>query len=138
MHAIAMEGALKLKEISYIHAESYPAGELKHGPIALIDNNMPVVFIVTERGYNKVVSNIQEVRARGGRIIIITTEMNDELKKLLSIIKVAAYAAITENNTSNKVATILCFVFEYTSLRVLPANLQPTDAPRINKPKSIL
>ena len=77
---VALEGALKLKEISYIHAEGYPAAEMKHGPIALIDDNMPVVFIVTERGYEKVISNIQEVRARGGRIIIITTEMNDELK----------------------------------------------------------
>ena len=77
---VALEGALKLKEISYIHAEGYPAAEMKHGPIALIDDNMPVVFIVTEKGYEKVVSNIQEVRARGGRIIIITTEMNAELK----------------------------------------------------------
>ena len=77
---VALEGALKLKEISYIHAEGYPAAEMKHGPIALIDDKMPVVFIVTKRGYEKVVSNIQEVRARGGRIIIITTEMNDELK----------------------------------------------------------
>tara|TARA_Y100001968_G_scaffold40543_1_gene30782 strand:+ start:116 stop:1951 length:1836 start_codon:yes stop_codon:yes gene_type:complete len=76
---VALEGALKLKEISYIHAEGYPAAEMKHGPIALIDNNMPVVFIVTQKGYDKIVSNIQEVRARGGRIIIITTEKNDEL-----------------------------------------------------------
>jgi len=78
---VALEGALKLKEISYIHAEGYPAAEMKHGPIALIDNNMPVVFIVTEKGYNKIVSNIQEVRARGGKIIIITSEMNAELKE---------------------------------------------------------
>ena len=78
---VALEGALKLKEISYIHAEGYPAAEMKHGPIALIDDEMPVVFIVTERGYNKVVSNIQEVRARGGKIIIITSEDNDELNK---------------------------------------------------------
>ena len=77
---VALEGALKLKEISYIHAEGYPAAEMKHGPIALIDDNMPVVFIVTERGYDKIVSNIQEVRTRGGRIIIVTTEMNDELQ----------------------------------------------------------
>ena len=78
---VALEGALKLKEISYIHAEGYPAAEMKHGPIALIDEAMPVVFLLTERGYDKVVSNIQEVRARGGRIIIITTEMNDELQR---------------------------------------------------------
>lgn len=78
---VALEGALKLKEISYIHAEGYPAAEMKHGPIALIDDNMPVVFMVTQRGYGKVISNIQEVRARGGKIIIVTSEMNDELKE---------------------------------------------------------
>ncbi len=81
---VALEGALKLKEISYIHAEGYPAAEMKHGPIALIDDNMPVVFIVTQKGYEKVISNIQEVRARGGTIIIITSEMNDELKEYSS------------------------------------------------------
>jgi len=78
---VALEGALKLKEISYIHAEGYPAAEMKHGPIALIDDNMPVVFIVTDKGYDKIVSNIQEVRARGGKIIIITSEVNAELKE---------------------------------------------------------
>ncbi len=72
---VALEGALKLKEISYIHAEGYPAAEMKHGPIALIDENMPVVFIANRKGaYEKVVSNIQEVKARGGKIIAIVTE----------------------------------------------------------------
>ncbi len=78
---VALEGALKLKEISYIHAEGYPAAEMKHGPIALIDENMPVVFIVTEKGYDKIVSNIQEVKARGGRVIIVTSENRDELSQ---------------------------------------------------------
>ncbi len=75
MHPIALEGALKLKEISYIHAEGYAAGEMKHGPIALIDENMPVV-VIAEQGpvYEKVVSNIEEVRARDGRVIAIATE----------------------------------------------------------------
>ena len=77
---VALEGALKLKEIAYIHAEGYPAAEMKHGPIALIDDDMPVVFIVTEKGYDKVVSNIQEVRARGGKIIIISSVINKELE----------------------------------------------------------
>jgi glucosamine--fructose-6-phosphate aminotransferase (isomerizing) len=68
-----MEGALKLKEISYIHAEGYAAGELKHGPIALIDETMPVIVIApSDRLYEKTVSNMQEVAARGGRIILIT------------------------------------------------------------------
>ncbi len=72
---VALEGALKLKEISYIHAEGYPAAEMKHGPIALIDKDMPVVFIATQdRIYNKIMSNIEEVRARKGRVIAIATE----------------------------------------------------------------
>ena len=78
----ALEGALKLKEISYIHAEGYPAAEMKHGPIALIDKNMPVVFLVTKNGYNKILSNIEEVKSRGGRILCFSTHMTDDLKKL--------------------------------------------------------
>ncbi len=79
---VALEGALKLKEISYIHAEGYPAAEMKHGPIALIDENMPVVFVVTQTGFEKIISNIQEVKARGGRIIIVTSELTEELQEL--------------------------------------------------------
>jgi glutamine---fructose-6-phosphate transaminase (isomerizing) len=80
---IALEGALKLKEISYIHAEGYPAAEMKHGPIALIDEQMPVVVIATKKGtYEKVISNIQEVRARKGKIIAIITEGDETVKRL--------------------------------------------------------
>lgn len=83
-YPVAMEGALKLKEISYIHAEGYPAAEMKHGPIALIDAEMPVVVIATNKGtYDKVVSNIQEVKARKGVIIAIVTE-GDEMVKTLA------------------------------------------------------
>ena len=78
---VALEGALKLKEISYIHAEGYPAAEMKHGPIALIDADLPVVFIATKNSsYEKVVSNIQEVKARGGRVIAIVTEGDTDVK----------------------------------------------------------
>jgi len=77
---VALEGALKLKEISYIHAEGYPAAEMKHGPIALIDENMPVVFIAPDDAvYGKVVSNIEEVKARGGRVIAVVSEGDDGL-----------------------------------------------------------
>jgi glucosamine--fructose-6-phosphate aminotransferase (isomerizing) len=77
---VALEGALKLKEISYIHAEGYPAAEMKHGPIALIDENMPVVFIATKDAiYDKVISNIQEVRARKGRVICIANEGDEKI-----------------------------------------------------------
>jgi glucosamine--fructose-6-phosphate aminotransferase (isomerizing) len=80
---IALEGALKLKEISYIHAEGYPAAEMKHGPIALIDENMPVVVIATRKGnYHKVVSNIMEIKARGGQIIAVVSEGDTEIEKL--------------------------------------------------------
>jgi glucosamine--fructose-6-phosphate aminotransferase (isomerizing) len=80
---VALEGALKLKEISYIHAEGYPAAEMKHGPIALIDDEMPIVVIATKKGnYDKVVSNIQEVKARGGRLIAIVTEGDTTVKEL--------------------------------------------------------
>ena len=80
---IALEGALKLKEISYIHAEGYPAAEMKHGPIALIDENMPVVFIATnESAHEKIVSNIQEVKARKGKVIAIILEGDETIKGL--------------------------------------------------------
>ncbi|CCH55375.1 glucosamine--fructose-6-phosphate aminotransferase (isomerizing) [Fibrisoma limi BUZ 3] len=81
---VALEGALKLKEISYIHAEGYPAAEMKHGPIALIDEDMPVVVIATkDSSYEKVVSNIQEVKARKGRVIAITTEGDTQLPDMV-------------------------------------------------------
>jgi glucosamine--fructose-6-phosphate aminotransferase (isomerizing) len=72
---VALEGALKLKEISYIHAEGYPAAEMKHGPIALVDEHLPVVFVATrDRFYEKIVSNVQEIKARKGKIICVASE----------------------------------------------------------------
>ncbi len=80
---VALEGALKLKEISYIHAEGYPAAEMKHGPIALIDEHMPVIVIATNKGhYEKVVSNIQEIKSRKGKIIAIVTEGDEQVREL--------------------------------------------------------
>jgi len=80
---VALEGALKLKEISYIHAEGYPAAEMKHGPIALIDEEMPIVFIATKNSsYEKVISNIQEVKARKGKVIAIVTEGDTTVKNM--------------------------------------------------------
>lgn len=84
---VALEGALKLKEISYIHAEGYPAAEMKHGPIALIDEEMPVVFIATkDSSYEKVVSNIQEVKARKGRVIAIVTEGEETITQMADFV----------------------------------------------------
>ncbi len=80
---VALEGALKLKEISYIHAEGYPAAEMKHGPIALIDENMPVIVVATNKSaYEKIVSNVQEVVARKGRVIAIVTKEDEEIRKM--------------------------------------------------------
>jgi glucosamine--fructose-6-phosphate aminotransferase (isomerizing) len=85
-YPIALEGALKLKEISYIHAEGYPAGEMKHGPIALIDDNMPVVALCPRgRTYEKMLSNVQEVKARGGKVLAVTTYGDTELRKVLDL-----------------------------------------------------
>jgi glucosamine--fructose-6-phosphate aminotransferase (isomerizing) len=82
-YPIALEGALKLKEISYIHAEGYPAGEMKHGPIALIDENLPIVGIATKTPvYDKVVSNFQEARARDGKLIVICDEGDEAMRAM--------------------------------------------------------
>jgi len=82
-YPVALEGALKLKEISYIHAEGMPSAEMKHGPIALIDNGMPVVFVATRNSqYEKVLSNIEEVRSRGGHVIAVATEGDEDIKRL--------------------------------------------------------
>jgi glucosamine--fructose-6-phosphate aminotransferase (isomerizing) len=83
-YPIALEGALKLKEISYIHAEGYPAGEMKHGPIALIDEQMPVVTIAPhDHVFEKMIGNIQEAKARGGSVVALTNVGNDGIHKLL-------------------------------------------------------
>jgi glucosamine--fructose-6-phosphate aminotransferase (isomerizing) len=82
-YPLACEGALKLKEISYIPAEGMPAAEMKHGPIALIDDGMPAVFVATKNSqYEKVISNIEEVRARGGSVIAVATEGDKQIRKL--------------------------------------------------------
>ncbi|MEO0627989.1 MAG: SIS domain-containing protein, partial [Bacteroidota bacterium] len=83
MYPLALEGALKLKEISYIHAEGYPAAEMKHGPIALIDEQMPVIVLATnESAYDKIVSNVQEVKARKGRVIAIVVEGDTRIRDI--------------------------------------------------------
>jgi len=82
-YPVALEGALKLKEISYIHAEGYPAGEMKHGPIALINEQMPVVVLIPHDGvFQKTLSNLKEVESRGGRIIVVTDAPSPELEEV--------------------------------------------------------
>jgi len=103
-YPVALEGALKLKEISYIHAEGYPAAEMKHGPIALIDEDMPVVFIAPkDKTYEKLLSNMEEVNARGGEIIAIATEGDQEIKKMA---KHVIYIPETEEFLSPILSTI--------------------------------
>jgi glucosamine--fructose-6-phosphate aminotransferase (isomerizing) len=87
-YPIALEGALKLKEISYIHAEGYPAGEMKHGPIALIDEKMPVVAVaLQDHAFEKMLGNVQEAKARGGLVIALTTRGDDRLEAVLDPVK---------------------------------------------------
>lgn len=128
---VALEGALKLKEISYIHAEGYPAAEMKHGPIALIDEEMPVVVIATRKGhYEKVVSNAQEIKSRKGKIIAIVTEGDEQVSRVADhIIEVPdAFEALTPLLT-----TIPLQLFSYHIAVMLGKNV---DQPR-NLAKSV-
>jgi len=128
---VALEGALKLKEISYIHAEGYPAAEMKHGPIALIDENMPIVVIATKRGhYEKVVSNIQEIKSRKGKIIGIVTEGDVTVRDLADhVIEVP----VTLESLSPLLTTIPLQLLSYHIAVMLGKNV---DQPR-NLAKSV-
>jgi glucosamine--fructose-6-phosphate aminotransferase (isomerizing) len=128
---VALEGALKLKEISYIHAEGYPAAEMKHGPIALIDEQMPVVVIATKKGnYEKIISNIQEVKARKGIIIAVVTEGDTEVRKMADhVIEVPE----TEEATSPLVTVVPLQLLSYHIAVLRGCNV---DQPR-NLAKSV-
>ncbi len=128
---VALEGALKLKEISYIHAEGYPAAEMKHGPIALIDENMPVVFIaIDDPLYQKIISNIEEVRSRGGRVIAVATEGNEDIKKLAEHV---IYVPKTEYNFTPMLTVIPLQLLAYYIAVMRGCNV---DQPR-NLAKSV-
>ena len=130
---VALEGALKLKEISYIHAEGYPAAEMKHGPIALIDEKMPVVFIVTPNGYSKILSNIQEVKARGGKIIVITLVDPSEM---IDFVDHVIYIENSEN-ISNSLSPILTSIpLQLLSYHIAVLKGCDVDQPR-NLAKSV-
>lgn len=122
-----MEGALKLKEISYIHAEGYPAAEMKHGPIALISQEMPVVVIAPQCGtYEKVVSNIQEIKARKGRIISVVTE-GDEIVRHMSDY------AITIPQTEECLAPLLAVV----PLQLLAYHIAVVKGCDVDQPRNL-
>jgi len=124
---VALEGALKLKEISYIHAEGYPAAEMKHGPIALIDKNMPVVFIAPhDESFSKILSNIEEVKARKGFIITITDKVNTSLKSLSNFI-------LTIPNTHKHVFPITCSII----LQMLAYELAVYRGCEIDQPRNL-
>ncbi len=123
--AVAMEGALKLKEISYIHAEAFAAGEMKHGPIALISDEVPVVVVATQgHTYEKVVSNIQEVRARGAEVIVVATHGDDEIKRHAEHV---LYVPATSELLSAIPATIPLQVLSYRIAKFRGCNV---DQPR--------
>ena len=110
-YPIALEGALKLKEISYIHAEGYPAGEMKHGPIALIDEEMPVLCIATKgAGYDKLIANIEEVKARQGRVIAIASDGDNRIAQLTDDV---IYLPASPPNLEPVLATLPLQLFAY-------------------------
>jgi len=124
---VALEGALKLKEISYIHAEGYPAAEMKHGPIALIDENLPVVFIAPQDDtFNKVLSNIEEVKARGGIVISVTDNVNNSIKSLSDFV-------LTLPKTHKYVFPITCSII----LQMLAYELAVCRKCEIDQPRNL-
>jgi glucosamine--fructose-6-phosphate aminotransferase (isomerizing) len=127
-YPIALEGALKLKEISYVHAEGYPAGEMKHGPIALIDEHMPVVTLVTNHGvtYEKMLSNMEEVKARRGNIIVVTDKDQAEISE-----KVDACIAVP---SSSPYLTPILFTIPLQLLAYHIAVLRGTD---VDQPRNL-
>jgi glucosamine--fructose-6-phosphate aminotransferase (isomerizing) len=130
-YPVALEGALKLKEISYIHAEGYPAAEMKHGPIALVDKDMPIVFIATHHQlYHKIISNMEEIRSRNGRILAIVTEGDEEVRKI-------ADAVIEIPQTLNDLAPLLSVIpLQLLAYHVAVAKGLNVDMPR-NLAKSV-
>ncbi len=128
---VALEGALKLKEISYIHAEGYPAAEMKHGPIALIDERMPVVFVATQdKSYEKIVSNIQEVKARNGIIIAVVSEGDKIIKNL------ADYTIEVPNSIEPLIPLLAVIPFQLLSYYIAVMRGCNVDQPR-NLAKSV-
>ena len=128
MHAIAMEGALKLKEISYIHAEAYPSGELKHGPIALIDKNMPVIAIApNDELLNKLKSNLQEVKSRGSQMIVFEDE-NSKVQSMDSL------KVISVTSNLGRITAPIIFTIPLQLLSYHVALFKGTD---IDKPRNL-
>ena len=124
---VALEGALKLKEISYIHAEGYPAAEMKHGPIALIDAEMPVLFIATHhQQYQKIVSNMEEVKARGGRIIAVITEGDEQVREI-------ADQVIEVPQTENFLAPLLSVI----PLQLLAYHIAVKKGKNVDMPRNL-
>lgn len=124
---VALEGALKLKEISYIHAEGYPAAEMKHGPIALIDAEMPVLFVATHhQQYQKIISNMEEVKARGGRIIAVVTEGDEQLREIADQI-------IAVPQTENFLAPLLSVI----PLQLLAYHIAVKKGKNVDMPRNL-
>jgi glutamine---fructose-6-phosphate transaminase (isomerizing) len=128
---VALEGALKLKEISYIHAEGYPAGEMKHGPIALIDEKLPVVVLAGKNGvYEKILSNIEEVRARGGIVIAICSEGDAEIEKMVK------YAIPVPTTNRLLMPILMCIPLQLLAYHIAVLRGADVDQPR-NLAKSV-
>ncbi len=124
---VALEGALKLKEISYIHAEGYPAAEIKHGPIALVDAKMPVVFLATKNDLSdKIISNMQEIKARGGKIIAVVDQEYENIEKLADyMIKVPV------------VSKFLSPIVNVIPLQLLAYHIADSKGLNVDKPRNL-
>jgi glucosamine--fructose-6-phosphate aminotransferase (isomerizing) len=126
-YPIALEGALKLKEISYIHAEGYPAGEMKHGPIALIDETMPVVVLLPrDRYFQKTLGNLKEVESRGGKVIILTDE-----KKLPS--EISSFGVITVPQASHFLTPVVMTI----PLQLLAYSIAVQRGADVDQPRNL-
>ena len=131
-YPVAMEGALKLKEISYIHAEGYPAAEIKHGPIALIDENMPVVAVAPKDAlFEKVLSNIQEIKARKARVIVVTTEANEHLEQFTDEV------IVIPSTLSMLMPILTCIPLQLLAYHIAVLRGNNVDQPR-NLTKSVM
>ena len=135
----ALEGALKLKEISYVHAEAYPAGELKHGPLALVDEEMPVVVVApNDELLEKLKSNMEEVRARGGRLYVFSDPETDfEQQEGVEIIRVTRSEGVRDGGLSRAVDSVIAPILYTGPLQLLAYHVALIKGTDVDKPRNL-
>ena len=138
-YPVALEGALKLKEISYVHAEAYPAGELKHGPLALVDEEMPVVVVApNDQLLEKLKSNMEEVRARGGRLYVFSDPETDfEPQEGVEIIRVTRSDGTRDGSQSRAVDSVIAPILYTIPLQLLAYHVALIKGTDVDKPRNL-